>query len=74
MDLDATVIRGLEILGRAVLDARRQTGLTQRQLGAIAGVHQSTISGLERGRLTGIRLQVLGAILAALGRLSFAAR
>jgi transcriptional regulator with XRE-family HTH domain len=73
MDLDVTVIRGLEILSRAVLDARRHAGLTQRQLGAIAGVHQSTISRLERGRLAGMRLRVLGRILAALGRVSFVA-
>jgi transcriptional regulator with XRE-family HTH domain len=61
---------GLEILGRAVLEGRRRAGLSQRQLGYRAGVHQSTISRPERGRLNGMRLQRLATIVAVLDRLS----
>ena len=31
---------------------RRRQGLTQRKLGAEAGIHPNTIARLERGRLT----------------------
>ena len=63
-------LRGLEIIGRALYEARRRAGLTQRRLAYICGVHQSTISRLERGRLNGIRLKKLALIVAALESLS----
>ena len=65
-DADSVTLRGLEIIGRALYEARRRAGLTQRRLAYICGVHQSTISRLERGRLNGIRLKKLALIVAAL--------
>jgi transcriptional regulator with XRE-family HTH domain len=70
VETNPRVRRGLEIIGRAVWEARRRAGLSQRQLGYRAGVHQSTISRLERGRLTGMRLQRLATIVAVLDQLS----
>ena len=70
VETDPRVPRGLEIIGRAVWEARRRAGLSQRQLGYRAGVHQSTISRLERGRLNGMRLQRLATIVAVLDQLS----
>ena len=70
-ECDPHVQRGLEIIGRAAWKARRRAGLTQRELGYRVGVHQSTISRLERGRLNGMRLKRLAAIVAALDRISF---
>ena len=69
-DADAVTLRGLQIIGRALYEARRRAGLTQRRLAYICGVHQSTISRLERGRLNGIRLKKLALIVAALESLS----
>jgi transcriptional regulator with XRE-family HTH domain len=71
---DPRVRRGLEIIGRAAWEARRRAGLTQRELGYRVGVHQSTISRLERGRLNGMRLKRLAAIVAALDQISFVDR
>ncbi|HEX5012864.1 MAG TPA: helix-turn-helix transcriptional regulator [Candidatus Limnocylindrales bacterium] len=62
---------GLEILGRALYEARRVAGVTQRQLGEMVGVDQSTISRLERGRLTGLRLTKLALIISGLDALTF---
>ena len=56
--------------GCALYEARRRAGLTQRRLAYTCGVHQSTISRLERGRLDGIRLKKLALIVAALESLS----
>jgi transcriptional regulator with XRE-family HTH domain len=58
---------GLECLGRALFDARRRAGYTQSQLARISGVHQSTISRIERGKLDGMRLRRLAVLIAALG-------
>ena len=57
---------GLDVVGRMVLDARNRAGLTQGQLERMSGVDQTTISRLERGRLPGISLGRLAAILGAL--------
>jgi DNA-binding XRE family transcriptional regulator len=57
---------GLEFIGRLVLRMRRSAGLSQRALGARAGVHQSTISRLERGKLRALGLLRLAAILGVL--------
>jgi predicted transcriptional regulator len=67
---DPVVLRGLAIIGRALYEARRRAGVTQRHLAEICGVHQSTISRLECGRLNGIRLKKLAVIVAALESLS----
>ncbi len=57
---------GIAVVGRMVLDARRRANLTQGQLERMSGVDQTTISRLERGRLPGITLGRLAAILGAL--------
>ena len=67
---DAMTLRGLLLVGAVVYDARRRAGVTQRHLGRVAGVHQSTISRLERGHLNGLRLKRLARILAYLEQLS----
>ena len=56
----------MELIGRWILDARRRAGFTQAQLARMSGLHQSTISRLERGKLQGLslhRLAVLAAVL-----------
>ena len=67
---DAATLHGLLIIGGLVYEGRRRAGITQRQLGRVAGVDQSTISRLERGRLNGMRLKRLASILAALDGLA----
>ena len=58
---------GLTCLGRELLAARRRAGYTQAQLARISGIHQSTISRVERGRLDGMRLRRLAVLIASLG-------
>jgi transcriptional regulator with XRE-family HTH domain len=53
------------LLGRALRDARREHGLTQRQLATLSGVAQPTISNIERG-VSSVSLDTLLRILAAL--------
>jgi transcriptional regulator with XRE-family HTH domain len=57
---------GLEIIGRGVLRARIDASLTQRRLEDLSGVDQSTISRLENGNLSGLRLARLAAIVGTL--------
>ena len=57
---------GLEALGTVVRVWRRACGLSQRALAARAGVNQSTISRLETGKLSGLRLRRLARILGIL--------
>jgi transcriptional regulator with XRE-family HTH domain len=40
--------------------------MTQAQLARLAGMHQTTLSRLERGRLEGLRLHRLAALIAVL--------
>jgi transcriptional regulator with XRE-family HTH domain len=56
----------MELLGGWIRDSRRQAGMTQAQLARLAGVHQTTLSRLERGRLEGLRIHRLAAIIAVL--------
>jgi len=42
--------RELRILGRALRELRQQAGLTQKELGARAGVRDTYISEVESGR------------------------
>lgn len=58
--------RGLRIIGEAVLRGRIAASLTQRQLGYRAGVNQSTLSRLERGRLRAMRMVTLARIIGTL--------
>ncbi|HEV8545669.1 MAG TPA: helix-turn-helix transcriptional regulator [Candidatus Limnocylindrales bacterium] len=65
-DIHATVDLGLEIVGRSILRARTHARISQRHLGRLAGVHQTTISRLETGTLRGLRLSKLATIVATL--------
>jgi transcriptional regulator with XRE-family HTH domain len=60
------VTTGMELLGRWIRESRVSAGMTQGQLARLAGMHQTTLSRLERGRLEGLRLHRLAAILAVL--------
>jgi transcriptional regulator with XRE-family HTH domain len=51
---DDLVVVALQLFGILVREARRSSGLSQAGLGARCGLHQSTISRLENGRLTGL--------------------
>jgi HTH-type transcriptional regulator / antitoxin HipB len=53
-------------LGRALRDARRRKGLTQKQVAELAAVGQPTVSNVERGVIS-VSLDTLVRILAALG-------
>ncbi len=57
---------GLEIIGHDLRQARRARLMTQQALENWSGVDQTTISRLERGELTSLRLIRLAAIVAAL--------
>jgi transcriptional regulator with XRE-family HTH domain len=65
-DVDSAVSVGLRLIGDLVREARLRRNLTQRQLAWSALLTQSTISRLETGRLQGIRLRTLAAILGVL--------
>jgi ribosome-binding protein aMBF1 (putative translation factor) len=65
-DVSPTVALGLDIIGQQVLRARRAAGLSQRQLGAMVELNQSTISRLENGLLRTFRLVNLARILGVL--------
>ena len=54
------------LLGQWVRTSRLRAGMSQAQLGRLAGIHQSTISRLERGRLEGLRLHRVASILSVL--------
>jgi transcriptional regulator with XRE-family HTH domain len=60
------VADGMELLGRWIRESRVYAGMTQGQLARLAGMHQSTLSRLERGSLEGLRLHRLAAIIAVL--------
>jgi transcriptional regulator with XRE-family HTH domain len=60
------VADGMELLGRWIRESRVQAGMSQAQLARLAGMHQSTLSRLERGTLEGLRLHRLAAIIAVL--------
>jgi DNA-binding XRE family transcriptional regulator len=60
------VAAGMVRLGLWIRQARVGAGMTQWQLARLAGVSQSTISRLERGRLEGLALFRLVAIIAVL--------
>jgi transcriptional regulator with XRE-family HTH domain len=51
---DDLVAVAMQLFGALVREARRSMGLSQAGLGARCGLHQSTISRLENGRLTGL--------------------
>ena len=55
-------VASLAFLGRLFKDARYVVGMTQRQLERATEIDQTTISRLENGRLTNMRLWKLGRI------------
>ena len=57
---------GRSTIGRAIRQFRLANGWSQRQLGWMVGVHQSTIARLEGGTLSGMRLSNLARILGQL--------
>lgn len=57
---------GLRIIGRAVADGRLARHMTQTRLGYRVGLHQSTISRLETGRLRTMRMVTLARIIGVL--------
>jgi len=57
---------GRSTIGRAVRQFRLANGWSQRQLGWMVGVHQSTIARLEAGTLSGMRLSNLARIIGQL--------
>ena len=57
----------MSMAGRMVREARWQTGLTQRQLAARAGIPQETIARIERGRADP-RVMTLDRLLGACGQ------
>jgi len=65
-DADSAASVGLRLIGDLVREARLHRNLTQRQLAWSALLTQSTISRLENGRLHGMRLTTLAAILGVL--------
>lgn len=56
------VATGMELIGRWIRHARVRAGFSQAQLGRLTGIHQSTISRLENGRLEGLRLHRLAVL------------
>ncbi len=54
------------MLGERLKKYRRERGLTQIQLGALAGIHNITISEWERGHVDGIKLESLNKLATAL--------
>lgn len=65
-DRDETEQAGARIIGLGIRRARLATGISQRQLAWRCGLHQSTISRLESGRLRGMRFRTLSRILGVL--------
>jgi ribosome-binding protein aMBF1 (putative translation factor) len=57
---------GMELIGRWIHDARNRAGFTQAQLARMSGLHQSTISRLERGKLQGLSLHRLAVLVTVL--------
>lgn len=60
-----SIIRSSKSLGNELQNARRATGLTQKQLGSQTNLRQATISSLENGN--GGTLDTLFAVMTALG-------
>jgi y4mF family transcriptional regulator len=61
------VIEGDNQLGYFVRERRKASGLTQRELGELAGVGTRFISELERGKPS-VRLDVVSQVLAVFGK------
>jgi len=64
--IDEPTEDALRTLGAVVYELRRQHGLTQRALAARCGLSQSTISRLENGLASGLRIGWFARLLAGL--------
>jgi DNA-binding XRE family transcriptional regulator len=60
--LQPEVAEELVRIGAEAYEWRRQASLTQREMEALTGLDQTTISKLERGKLPGLRLHHLARI------------
>jgi DNA-binding Xre family transcriptional regulator len=67
------VQRGWELIGASVKRRRLAIGWSQRDLQRASGLHQSAISRLENGRLSGIRFSTFARLVAAMNGLDPAA-
>ena len=63
---DATVQLGMAVIAEVVRRGRQGAGITQQRLADAAGMHQATISRLERGELRAMRLVRLARVIGAL--------
>jgi DNA-binding Xre family transcriptional regulator len=63
------VQRGWELLGAAVKRRRIAINWSQRDLQRASGLHQSAISRLERGILSGVRFSTFARLVAAMNGL-----
>lgn len=68
-EVDVRTARGFEAVGRLIRRRREIVGISQRQLEALSGVPQSSISRLETGRLRGLRWSRFARLADALGGL-----
>lgn len=58
-------VNSARALGRIIRDRRKSLGLTQASAGRLVGVHQTTLSDVERGK-NNIKYKTLMKIIAAL--------
>ena len=58
-------ISSAKALGRAIRDRRKSMGLNQTDTGNLVGVHQSTVSAVERGE-SRVQIDTLLKLIAAL--------
>jgi hypothetical protein len=63
------VQRGWELLGAMVKRRRIAIGWSQRDMQRATGFHQSAVSRLERGVLSGIRFSTFARVIAAMNGL-----
>jgi transcriptional regulator with XRE-family HTH domain len=54
-------------LGRQVLEKRKEKGLSQDELGKIAGISRNYVSQIERGIAQSISMKVINRLAVALG-------
>jgi transcriptional regulator with XRE-family HTH domain len=60
---DATVQRGMAVIAELIRRGRQGAGITQARLADAVGMHQSTISRLERAELRAMRLVRLARVI-----------
>jgi transcriptional regulator with XRE-family HTH domain len=59
--------RSLEMIGDELREARVEAGLSQRELGSIAGLSHSEVSRIERGLVPGVPYEALVFVAVSLG-------